>query len=92
MYTDVEKLAALRVSKRSDNTDVKPVDLFRAAVYALETGQENFETAVILTRQQLPNGNVQTGSWRCGVTREQELMLLRLAEEELIERLRRPNT
>jgi hypothetical protein len=90
MPTDLEKLAALRVSKQSDNTGVKPIDLLRAAVYALEKGEEVFTSVVILTREVKPNSNIQTGSWRAGVSREQEMMMLVLAQDELIERLRRP--
>jgi hypothetical protein len=88
-YTDVEKLAALRVNKKELNTDVKPVDLLRAAVYALETGEETFTSAVIMTRETRKDGSVLTGAWRSGVTREQELCMYVYAQHELIEKMRR---
>ncbi len=88
MYTDVEKLAALRVSKRSDNTDVKPVDLLRAAVYHLETGQETFTGAVLITREEKPDRTLILGTWRCGVSRDQELVMLTLQKANQINKMR----
>lgn len=88
-YTDVEKLAALRVNKKTQNTDVKPVDLLRAAVYALETGEENFNAVMLLTRELKPGGDVQTGSWRCGLTREQELVTLVYAHDNFMNKVRK---
>lgn len=89
MYTDVEKLAALRVSKQSENTNVKPVDLLRAAVYALETGSETFTGAVLLTREEKADRTLILGSWRCGVSQDMELVMLTLKKAAHIEKMRK---
>lgn len=88
MYTDVEKLASLRVSKQSDNTNVKPVDLLRAMVYAIETGQETFTGAVVMTREDKPGNVLILGNWRCGVSRDQELIMLTLNQADHINKMR----
>jgi hypothetical protein len=88
-YTDVEKLASLRVSKKSDNTDVKPVDLLRAAVYAIETGADAPTSVIILTREIGEDNSIITGSWRCGIRREEELCLYIFAQDHLIQKMRK---
>lgn len=87
-YTDVEKLASLRVSKKSENTDVRPVDLLRAIVYALETGQETF-TGLLVTTREVKTGNMlELGHWRAGITRDDELVMLTLSEAAHINKMR----
>lgn len=88
-YTDVEKLAALRVSKLSDNTDVKPIDLLRAAAYAIESGTEAPTSIIILTREVGQDNSIITGSWRCGIRREEELCMYVYAQDGLIQKMRK---
>jgi hypothetical protein len=87
MYTDVEKLAVLRVSKQSDNTNVRPVDLLRAAVYRLETDEETFTGPVLITREEKPDRTLILGTGRCGVSRDMELTMLTLSEADQINKL-----
>lgn len=89
MYTDVEKLAALRVNKLSANTDVRPVDLLRAVVYALETGRETFAGAVLITREERADRTLMLGTWRCGLTQDQELTMLTLTKADHINKMRK---
>lgn len=86
--SDAEELAYRRVDKLTDNTKVKPIDLLRAATHALESGEENFTSVIILTRETKVDGSIATGGWRCGITRDQEMMMYVLAEHELINRMR----
>lgn len=89
MPTDVEKLAWLRVNKRESNMDVKPIDLLRAAAYAIETGEENYESMVILARTKLPSGDYGIDRWRCNVAPDTETALYVIAQDINLRKMRR---
>jgi hypothetical protein len=80
-FTDSEKLAYLRVNKKSSNMDVKPVDLLRAAVYALESGAEHYESLIILARTPLPGGGYGIDTWRCNFARDSETAMYVVAQD-----------
>lgn len=80
----------MRVRKQSANTNVKPVDLLRAVVYALETGDETFTGAVLITREEKPDRTLILGTWRCGLTQDDELVMLTLNQADHINKMRKP--
>lgn len=89
MYSDLEKMAALRAKKLSQNLDVKPVDLFRAAAYGVASGEEHYDNVLIIARTFLgPSGRYEYSTWRCGVTREQETTMLVVAQDINILKMR----
>lgn len=81
MPTDVEKLASLRVSRQSSNLDVKPLDLFRAAAHTLDSGEETYDSAIILARRKMPDGSFEIYTWRCGLSRDSETALMVIAQD-----------
>lgn len=78
--TDIEKLAALRVGKADDNKDVKPVDLLRAMIHDIESGELKCDGLLLVWLDRPEEGNWDYGVYRSNVTRIEELAWYRLLE------------
>lgn len=81
--TDVEKLAAARVSKHDDCKDTTPVDLLRALVADILSGKIEVTALVVCYT------NVKEfGTYRCNVNRLEQVALLELCKDQSVRRYR----
>lgn len=71
--TDIEKMAAMRADRAKSNLDVRPIDLLRAAIHDLETGVSQADGLIISMVYRPPDEARIYDSYRCGLTRDQEL-------------------
>lgn len=91
MFSDLEKMAALRAKKTELNLDIKPVDLFRAAAYEVASGADHYDNVLIIARRMIgpnPDFGYEYSTWRCCVTREQETTMLVVAQDINVRKLR----
>lgn len=84
--SDVEKLAAKRVERASDNADVRPIDLLRAMANDIESGQLECDGLLIIFRNRPAVGDWSFGSYRCRLTRDEEAGTLMLAQDRFMKR------
>jgi len=79
-----DELAKRRVDRAMDNKTVRPVDLLRAMADDIECGDLKVDGLLLLYIDR-PEGEVwDTGAYRCGLTRDAELVVLDLAHERTI--------
>lgn len=78
--SDVEKMAAMRLSKMTDNKDAKPIDLLRAAIHDIETGALQCDGMMLVWMVRPKDSDWDYGVYRANVTRIEELAWYRLLE------------
>lgn len=79
-----DELAAARVDRENDNTKVRPADLLRAMAHDIETGVLKVDALLLLYMNRPKGASWDWGSYRCGLTRDQEVVILALAQERTI--------
>jgi len=78
--SDIERMAALRVNKQKDNSTVTPVDLLRAMASDIETGELKLDGLLLIHVNRPGDSDWSYGTYRCGLTRDQELVALTMAK------------
>lgn len=79
-----DELAIARVNRAANNTDVRPVDLLRAMADDIEKGKIKVDGLVLLYANRPANSAWDYGAYRCGMTRDQELVTIVMAQERTI--------
>lgn len=80
-----DELSVRRVTKQTDNTEVKPVDLLRKILHDIESGETKAGSVLIMIMSHDDDGWDRV-TYRAGLTHEQEIALLALAKKRAIER------
>lgn len=84
-----DELIAARVARENDNLNVKPVDLLRAMAEDIEKGRLQVDGLVLLYANR-PKGEAwDYGSYICGMTSDQEIIALVMAQERAVRRWRK---
>lgn len=84
MIDDELKLRRLRAE--DDNTKVAPLDLLAIIESDLISGELKTTRMVVILQEPLPDGGWVQSTYRCGVTQEQELAAIVLAQHAHIDR------
>ena len=79
-----DDLALRRVRQAQSCLDVRPVDLLRTMADDIERGDIKVDGLLLLYINRPEGENWDTGAYRCGLTRDAELVLLDLAHERTI--------
>lgn len=88
MPDDTERMASMRCDRAASNLHVKPIDLLRAAAHDVETGLVKCDGVLILFAYRPEDGDWQYDNYRAGLTRDQEIVTLSLAQERVIRQWR----
>lgn len=79
-----DELASKRVEKAKDNMDVRPVDLLRAMATDIERGEIKCDGLLLIYANRPKDGPWEYGAYRCGMTRDQEVVTLAVTQERTI--------
>lgn len=87
-FTD--DLATRRVDKAPDNLTIRPMDLLKAVIKDIETGEVRADGLVVLIVQRPKDGYGRGifSSYRCGCTWDQEYYLLGVAQDNFMQKRR----
>lgn len=79
-----DELSKRRVDKAIDNKTVSPVDLLRAMADDIESGRLKVDGLLLLYCWRPSEGVWDYGGYRCGLTYDQQLVMVDLAHERII--------
>lgn len=79
-----DELAPKRVDKATDNMDVRPVDLLRAMAHDIERGELKCDGLLLIYANRPKDGPWDYGAYRCGMSRDQEVVTLVMTQERAI--------
>ncbi|MGH6892916.1 MAG: hypothetical protein ACRD3R_06660 [Terriglobales bacterium] len=85
-----DDLASRRVDRAKSNQDVRPVDLLRAMADDIESGRLQCDGLVLLYLHRPPTGQWGSGTYRAGVTYDQEFVAIELARERCLRKWLQP--
>lgn len=78
---DIERM---RLKKIVSNTAMRPIELLKMIIDHIERGELKCDGLVVLTADR-PDGRAWTyDTYRCGMTRDQELVTIVMAQERTI--------
>lgn len=81
---DMNELERARLRKTTDNTKLTPVELLKLLIDDIERGECKCDGLVILTVNRPEGEPWEYGSYRCQMTRDQELVAVVLAQERTV--------
>lgn len=71
------EVALARVNKAKLNTEVRPIDMLRALIAEIEAGKA--VTKLVIVYRVDREHDYDQGTWRCQVTKDEELAMLQVA-------------
>lgn len=80
----MDELSRARIDRETDNMKVRPVDLLHAMAHDIEIGKLAVDGLLLLYANRPTNGKWNYGAYRCGLTRDQELVTVVLAQERAL--------
>jgi hypothetical protein len=82
----LDEITRARLERLDSCLDIQPTDLLRWALDDIERGETTCDGLIVIWCRRPQEGNWDAGTYRAGLSRDQELVQLRLAEERLLRR------
>lgn len=77
-----DDLSLARLRRENDNTKVSPAELLRLVANEIERGLINPNRMMVITIEPRPDNQSRIDTYRCGVTRAEEIGYLELARHK----------
>lgn len=82
----MDELTRARLERMDSCMDIKPSELLRWVLDDIERGETTCDGLLVIWCRRPTEGPWQAGTYRAGLSRDQELVQLRLAEERMLRR------
>lgn len=80
----MDEFTRYRIGQETDNTKVKPVELLQQMISDIESGELNCDGLLLIAFHRPTDADWRIESYRCGLSRCEELALLDLEHERHI--------
>ena len=84
----MDELTRARIDRETNNLKVRPTDLLRAMAHDIDSGKLKVDGLLLLYAHRPLEQPWEYGAYRCGMTSDQELVTIVLAQDRALQKWR----